>query len=63
MYCSGILGQAETLVDKMKNDKTIDFENDWKMVTLFIGGNDLCAFCKDEVIILKFICSFNEMLQ
>ena len=48
-----ILSQAEYLVDKMKKDKTVDFENDWKLVTLFIGGNDLCAFCKDEVTILS----------
>ncbi len=27
----------------------VDFENDWKLVTLFIGGNDLCEYCFDEV--------------
>jgi phospholipase B1 len=31
----------------MKESKEIDFANDWKLVTLFIGGNDLCALCKD----------------
>jgi phospholipase B1 len=29
----------------MKTSPNIDFANDWKMVTLFIGGNDLCRFC------------------
>ncbi|RXM28769.1 Phospholipase B1, membrane-associated [Acipenser ruthenus] len=27
----------------------IDFQNDWKVVTLFIGGNDLCHSCEDKV--------------
>lgn len=27
----------------------IDIENDWKVITLWIGGNDLCDFCNDEV--------------
>lgn len=42
-------GQARTLVDKMKSNKDIDFQNDWKVITLFIGGNDLCDFCDDRV--------------
>ncbi|CAG10376.1 unnamed protein product [Tetraodon nigroviridis] len=29
--------------------QTVDFQNDWKLVTLFIGGNDLCQFCNDRV--------------
>ena len=39
--------QARRLVERMKQMKDIDFQNDWKLVTLFIGGNDLCRFCKD----------------
>jgi phospholipase B1 len=31
----------------MKKSKEIDFNNDWKLVTMFISGNDLCASCKD----------------
>lgn len=38
--------QAETLVQKMKDDPNIDIANDWKMVTIFIGGNDLCLACR-----------------
>lgn len=38
-------GQARNLVEKMKADSSIDFENDWKLVTIWIGGNDLCAIC------------------
>ncbi|KAJ8308864.1 hypothetical protein KUTeg_013738 [Tegillarca granosa] len=40
-------GQADSLISKMKADKSFDFENDWKLVTIFIGGNDLCDYCDD----------------
>ena len=39
-----ILGQARQLIRLIKADKGIDFNNDWKLVTLFVGGNDLCQF-------------------
>jgi len=37
--------QAETLVEHLKNspDK-VDFEKDWKVITIFVGGNDLCDY-------------------
>ncbi|XP_015478882.1 phospholipase B1, membrane-associated isoform X1 [Parus major] len=41
--------QVRKLVDRMKNDNRIDFQNDWKLITLFIGGNDLCKFCENPV--------------
>ncbi|XP_034419198.1 phospholipase B1, membrane-associated [Cyclopterus lumpus] len=43
-----IPGQVRRLIDTMKKDTTVDFENDWKLVTLFIGGNDLCQYCNDR---------------
>ena len=46
-------GQAENLVEKLQNDPDIegdiDYENDWKLITMFIGGNDLCRSCQNEV--------------
>ncbi|XP_036928598.1 phospholipase B1, membrane-associated isoform X2 [Acanthopagrus latus] len=45
---SGIPGQVRRLIDNMKKDPTVDFENDWKLVTLLIGGNDLCQYCNDR---------------
>ncbi|KAJ8377759.1 hypothetical protein AAFF_G00254320 [Aldrovandia affinis] len=42
-------GQARVLVDMMKKDPRIDFEADWKVITLFIGGNDLCDHCKNTM--------------
>ncbi|XP_060919443.1 phospholipase B1, membrane-associated [Labrus mixtus] len=45
---AGIPGQVRHLIDLMKKDSTMDFQNDWKLVTLFIGGNDLCQYCNDR---------------
>lgn len=42
---TGMPGQARTLVDRMRSDPDVDFEKDWKLVTIWIGGNDLCAVC------------------
>ncbi|XP_071433161.1 phospholipase B1, membrane-associated isoform X2 [Pithys albifrons albifrons] len=41
--------QVRKLVDRMKNDTRINFQTDWKLITLFIGGNNLCKFCEDPV--------------
>ncbi|XP_067938740.1 phospholipase B1, membrane-associated-like isoform X2 [Watersipora subatra] len=41
--------QARNLVNKLTSDSRIDLEKDWKMVTLFIGGNNLCDFCSDLI--------------
>ncbi|KAM9316187.1 phospholipase B1, membrane-associated [Gastrophryne carolinensis] len=40
--------QAQTLVQKMKESSSINFDQDWKLITLFIGGNDLCQFCQNR---------------
>ncbi|XP_028634820.1 phospholipase B1, membrane-associated [Grammomys surdaster] len=42
-----LAAQAERLVNLMKADKTINFQEDWKIITVFIGGNDLCSACND----------------
>ncbi|XP_051881411.1 phospholipase B1, membrane-associated [Pristis pectinata] len=41
-------GQVRKLLDIMKNNTKIDFQNDWKIINLFIGGNDLCNYCTDS---------------
>lgn len=46
---SDALRQAKILVKKMKTHKDIDIQNDWKMITVFFGANDLCsAQCFDR---------------
>ncbi|KAK9506832.1 hypothetical protein O3M35_008694 [Rhynocoris fuscipes] len=37
------LSQAKSLVHKMKLTPEVDFQNDWKLVTMFFGANDLCS--------------------
>ncbi|CAF0947262.1 unnamed protein product [Rotaria sp. Silwood1] len=41
-------GQANMLVDRMiEKLGPSRFNSEWKLVTFFIGGNDLCSYCED----------------
>ncbi|CAF0768007.1 unnamed protein product [Rotaria sordida] len=42
--------QARLLMNRMKEEKLCDWDNDWKVITIFVGGNDLCTFCEDSDI-------------
>jgi phospholipase B1 len=42
-----MLGQAKLLLERFNAGKDCDLINDWKIITLFVGGNDLCLFCED----------------
>lgn len=35
---------AKKLVERIKGDRRINFKKSWKMVTIAIGGNDICSF-------------------
>lgn len=37
--------QSNMIVERMRNDERIDYDNDWKLISLFVGGNDLCGSC------------------
>ncbi|CAF4133597.1 unnamed protein product [Rotaria sp. Silwood2] len=40
--------QANMLIDRMIGKLgTSRFNSEWKLVTFFIGGNDLCSYCED----------------
>lgn len=40
----GMLGQARTLVENMESAMGAEaFVNEWKLVTIWIGGNDICS--------------------
>ena len=41
--------QAEEVMLLMLENPEIDYWNDWKMITLFIGGNDLCQYCNEAM--------------
>ncbi|CAF1366227.1 unnamed protein product [Adineta steineri] len=47
-HSADLLYQAELLIDRIKNENLCDWNNDWKMITIFIGTNDLCNFCTDS---------------
>ena len=42
--------QAQRLVQRFKESTEVDFNNDWKLITLFIGGNDLCRYGNDKAL-------------
>ncbi|KAM9297857.1 phospholipase B1, membrane-associated [Morus bassanus] len=48
-HAEDVPAQVRRLVDRMKNDTGINLQTDWKLITLLIGGNDLCKFCKNPV--------------
>ncbi|KAI0237111.1 Phospholipase B1, membrane-associated [Lamellibrachia satsuma] len=42
---------AHELIQRLQlsNDEgSIDYQNDWKLTTILIGGNDICDYCKDR---------------
>ena len=42
-----LTSQVRNLITEIKTNSKYDFENDWKMLTVFIGGNNLCEYCTD----------------
>ncbi len=42
-----LLFQAMSMVAKMEADPRVNIQEDWKLVTLLIGGNDLCQYCTE----------------
>ncbi|KAM9435049.1 phospholipase B1, membrane-associated-like isoform 1-T1 [Clarias gariepinus] len=44
-----LLNQAKVLVNRMKTDNRINFDSDWKVITMFIGGNDFCDSCENPL--------------
>lgn len=45
---SKIPEQVRDLITALNSSNKVNFEKDWKLVTLFIGGNDLCQYCHDR---------------
>ncbi|EGT52914.1 hypothetical protein CAEBREN_29302 [Caenorhabditis brenneri] len=42
-----IIGQARALVNTMHSHSEINVKEDWKLVNIFIGANDICVYCED----------------
>lgn len=45
---SNMPGQANAIVQRLKTDTHVRYQDDWKVITFFIGGNDLCDYCHDQ---------------
>ncbi|KAB5562016.1 hypothetical protein PHYPO_G00013120 [Pangasianodon hypophthalmus] len=41
--------QARNMIDTFKTYPGLNFREDWKLVTILIGMNDICDYCKDKV--------------
>ncbi|XP_073493559.1 phospholipase B1, membrane-associated-like [Phyllobates terribilis] len=57
--------QVRRLIDLLRLLPEINFQEDWKIVTIFIGSNDLCDYCKDKVLFSadSFIHYMSEALD
>lgn len=58
--------QASLLIQRIKNDPLIDNENDWKLITILIGGNDICRSCHsyyNASIYVKHLKTALDMLK
>nr|XP_055043027.1 phospholipase B1, membrane-associated isoform X3 [Misgurnus anguillicaudatus] len=40
--------QVRHLIDTLKTYEDINFDEDWKLLTVLIGMNDICDYCKDK---------------
>ncbi|KAK2856052.1 hypothetical protein Q5P01_004787 [Channa striata] len=60
-----IPSQVRALVARMKNDSKINFKSDWKVITIFIGGNDLCDYCYNSLLhsVQNYINNVRESLD
>ncbi|XP_038823974.1 phospholipase B1, membrane-associated [Salvelinus namaycush] len=58
-----IAAQVQALIKAMKDDKKVNFEQDWKLVTLLVGARDLCDYCMDHNNLTPKNYSENLMLS
>ncbi|XP_060918518.1 phospholipase B1, membrane-associated-like [Labrus mixtus] len=42
--------QIRHMIDTFKSYPGLNFQEDWKVVTMLIGMNDICDYCKDETL-------------
>ncbi|ESP02914.1 hypothetical protein LOTGIDRAFT_111188, partial [Lottia gigantea] len=45
---SDLTDEANKLIERLKADINIDINNDWKLITILIGDNDLCDICDED---------------
>ncbi|XP_034419478.1 phospholipase B1, membrane-associated-like [Cyclopterus lumpus] len=57
--------QIRYMIDAFKSYPGLNFEEDWKVVTMLIGMNDVCDYCKDKTLFSpdSFIQHLTEALD
>ncbi|KAK5886630.1 hypothetical protein CesoFtcFv8_017644 [Champsocephalus esox] len=57
--------QIRHMIDTFKSYPGLNFEEDWKVVTMMIGMNDICDYCKDKTLFSpdRFIHHMTEALD
>ncbi|CAF3934385.1 unnamed protein product [Rotaria sordida] len=45
----GMVEQVDILLYRIEKEGLCDWNNDWKLITFFIGANDLCDFCEESM--------------
>jgi len=55
-----LLAQVEDLIQKLKTDGSVNFNEDWKMISVLIGNNDICDFCNRDNSTVEF---FQEKIE
>ncbi|GMS82223.1 hypothetical protein PENTCL1PPCAC_4398 [Pristionchus entomophagus] len=43
-----LMEQVEELERRLRSSKSVNYEEDWKLITLFVGSNDLCKYGTDN---------------
>ncbi|KAF7661483.1 hypothetical protein LDENG_00260730 [Lucifuga dentata] len=51
-------GQTRRLIDTLKAHEHVNFKEDWKLLTILIGMNDICDYCQN-----KTLFSANNFIQ
>ena len=44
-----MLSQVQDVIATMESSTDYDYDNDWKLLTMYVGWSDLCYSCEDEV--------------
>ncbi|KAK1796043.1 hypothetical protein P4O66_009148 [Electrophorus voltai] len=47
---SNLPEQTRHLIDTLKINEDVNFDEDWKLLTILIGMNDICDYCKDKTL-------------
>ena len=50
-------GQATALVKLMAARPEVNWKEDWKLINVFYGGNDLCSYCWNDVSRVQRECA------